>query len=364
MKVKKIYIFVLDITRMGGTERAVINLYNILEKRGFEVYIISISGKKKSLPYYSFDNLDHIEYLECDSLQKTLWNEIRWLYRFFKKLCHLKLPADAILLGTGHNISLVLILFNLLQGRRKKVIACEHIQLATIPKVVRLGMKFAYSYLDAIVVLSLSAKREFKTYLSKDKSVYVIPNSLPFSSSDLSNVENKRIIMVGRLSEEKGYERVIPIAKYLEQNHPEWRIDIFGSGPLEIELTQQFRDAGIRNVVFKGSVKKIMDEYLKSSILMMTSYTEAMPMVILEANACGVPVIAYACSGTKAMISDGENGFLIQNNNFKDYCTKLDIMISNELLRKEMSENSYNLSKKYSKEEVAILWDELFQRIS
>lgn len=349
---------------MGGTERSIINLYNILENIGFEVYIISISGKKKSLPYYSFDNLDHIEYLECTSLKKTLRSEIRWLYCFFKKMCHLKFPVDAILLGTGHNISLVLILFNLLHVGKKKVIACEHIQLATIPKVVRFGMKLAYSFLDAIVVLSLSAKREFETYLSKDKSVYIIPNSLPFfSSSNLLNVENKRIIMVGRLSEEKGYERVIPIAKYLEQNHPGWRIDIFGSGPLETELIQQFKNAGIGNVVFKGSVKNIMDEYLKSSILMMTSYTEVMPMVILEANACGVPVIAYECSGTKEMIIDGGNGFLIQNNNFKDYCMKLDTMISNELLRKRMSEISYSFSKKYSKEEVAILWDDLFQRI-
>lgn len=356
---KNVYIFVMDITKTGGTERTTLNLYEMLKGNGVNVQIISLAGEDGTLRYGNPD----IVYWKLPILGTGFLSKLIWFFSFCKRIIAYHFVDNAFFVGTGHNINVLLSLYKF---RRKdiKVVLCEHIQLNSIPRISRKIMGLAYKYSDAIVMLSQSAKTAFiQNYPFLSGQIYVIPNALPFSPQENNLMREKRIIMVGRLSAEKGYERVIPIAKYLQLNHPQWRIDIFGDGVLKKELVDLFYQNGLFNTCIKGVTNDVMSEYMKSSMLIMTSYTEAMPMVILEANACWLPVIAYECEGTNELIKDGVNGFIISNENIADFNKKIDMLINDDLKRESMAISSRELSQKYSRDKVVVVWMSLFDKI-
>lgn len=350
----KVYIIILNITRTGGTERAAINLANILIKK-YDVTILSLNSQKDDRPYFIVSDKVRLINLSLSEIPLNLYQKLKWQIKTCKKLSNI-IIQNSIVIGTGHNINIML---PFIKG--SKTIACEHIQLDSIPKSHRKIMKLLYKYNDSLVVLSQTAHDKFIGY---NNNIKIIPNALPFETKEPSKLINKRIIMVGRLSNEKGYDRIVQIAKNLKTNHSDWTIDIFGSGPIEQDLNKLYKTEGIEKWVrINKPVKNIQSEYLNSSIYMMTSYNEALPMVLLEAKACGIPLIAYECEGTKSLITNNFDGFLIQNNNIEDFNTKLNILILNYELRKQLGENALKSCVPFSKEQISNKWFELIESL-
>ena len=255
----------------------------------------------------------------------------------------------------GHNINAVIAL---LKNKNHKVIGCEHINYHTIPKFSKLLMRASYPHLDAVVVLSEQAKINIKPL---NDNVGVIPNAIPFQTDKVASLEKPTIIMVGRLSPEKGYERVVPIAKYLQTSAPEWQIKIFGDGDYYDELKLLYDSNDLKNVTIHKAVKDIKSEYLNSSILLSTSHSEAMPMVFLEAMSCGLPVISYRHEGAEALIKDQYNGFIVDT--CDDLINKLTYLIQNKKIGKEISKNCILFSKDYDLKEIHKKWKQLLDFI-
>ncbi len=349
----RILIFIADISRTGGTERATINLANILIKY-HEVKIVSLSHSTE--PFFSLDKRVEVSCLEAGDFPLAIKRKILWYYKLYRKLKQcVDLENPDVLIGEGHNISSFL---PLVKREGIKTLACEHIDFDSIPRLSKQLMKYFYPKLDKVVVLSSLAESKLR-HLNKD--IAVIANSLPFSVEEPSLLENKRMIMVGRLSVEKGYERIVPLAKKLMQDFPDWKIDIFGNGDLKEEILQLFEKNGLKNVSIKTPTKDIKQEYLNASVHLITSYNEAMPMVILEAQCCGLPVIGYYCEGTASLIRNGETGFVVQNED--EFYDRMKQMIQNETLRIDMGKRARMESQKYSIENIEKQWTELLEAL-
>jgi glycosyltransferase involved in cell wall biosynthesis len=263
------------------------------------------------------------------------------------------------LIGTGHAYNFLLPFA--VKFYNAKSIATEHIARKSLPFTSKFLQRLSYPFLDCVVVLSQSAKNEYPF----SKNLVVIPNSLPFDSIEQSELNHKTILTVGRLSYEKGIDRLLEVASLLNGKCDDWSIKIFGNGDIEDELREEVVKKGLSNFVFiHNAVINIQKEYLESAIYLMTSRFEAFPMVLLEAKSCGLPVIAYDCpEGPREIVNDGVDGFLIENGNVKDMAKKVLTLINDIDLRKTMGLNARNSLSKYKEQSISTLWFDLLNRI-
>ena len=108
----------------------------------------------------------------------------------------------------------------------------------------------------------------------------------------------------------------------------------------------------------------IGEEYYKNSLLVLSSHYEGLPMVLLEGMAYGLPVVAFACKcGPKDIITNGKEGFLIEEGNVSTLAEGIIKLICDEKLRKRMGEAAYLKSQSYSEEIIMKKWQELFNSL-
>lgn len=206
---------------------------------------------------------------------------------------------------------------------------------------------------------------EDKTYWKNVTNIQVIPNFLKEYPSHIARLNNLQVIAVGRLSYQKGFERLIDIWKLVVQENSAWNLKIFGSGELYFQILDMIKEKGLeKNIEVLNPTSRIYDELLDSSIFVLTSRYEGLPMVLLEALSCGLPVVSFDCQcGPKDLISDGINGFLVENGNIEDFAKKIILLMENKELRKEMGKKARFTANQYSEEKIMNQWVELFKTL-
>lgn len=354
----KIALVCSSIIPNGGTERAISNLTNLLKEiPEVSLEVISLSSQPREIPSFKFSC--SVIHCALPSLQSSIIGKIKW---YNQALCYLnnflrEHSYDGIL-GIGHNINVML---PFVKTTKCKIYGCEHIAFQTIPSYFRIILKGVYPRLDGLILLSETAKKKMRRY---NDNLIIIPNSLSFKVNTCVELTEKRIIMVGRLSLEKGYNRLVPIATAIKAKHPEWIIEIFGDGPEKESLKDLFQQNFLDDyVLFQGQTTHIAEVYQKSSILILTSYSEALPMVILEANSYGIPVVGYECEGTFELIDDENNGYLIKNNDVNSFVDRLNSLIENLELRKKIGSNALQTIQCYDPAIIKNKWCEFFQNM-
>ena len=218
-----------------------------------------------------------------------------------------------------------------------------------------------YSKIDYFVLLTESLKKEIDEMMQKNSHTrrVVIPNfleSIPVKG--YLDVKNQ-VIAVGRLDEVKGFERMINLWGKLQiENKPV--LKIIGNGDEKDNLQKLIQVNHLEDEVkLMGAVEhdKVIREMEQSILYMMTSYTEALPFVLLEAISVGLPVIAYDVRvGPKAIIDDGMNGYLIPDNDERKYLQCLENLLKDERLRGQMSVAAIKKAQTFSKESVLKKW--------
>ena len=169
---------------------------------------------------------------------------------------------------------------------------------------------------------------------------------------------------MGRLSWEKGYDRLIDIWELVSRKSPDWQLDIFGEGELEKNLSYKIAKKHINNITIHPTTNNISYEFSKSSICVMTSYYEGFALVLLEALKHGVPCVAYDCPfGPASIIEDNRCGYLIDNGNTSLFIEKLNLLIENKTLRKEFSQAAIERAKAFDIDVVMKKWKEVFEKI-
>lgn len=213
---------------------------------------------------------------------------------------------------------------------------------------------------DRFVVLT----QEDRGYWGDIPNIQVIPNAAKLLGQQFSNLSKKRVIAVGRLDYQKGFDRLIQAWELIQENGTfhDWQLDIFGQGEWR-EMLQQMID-GKRlqaNMHICSPTKNIGTEYTHSSLLVMSSNYEGFPMVMIEAMACGLPVVAFDFKcGPKDIIQDGKNGLLVSNGDIQGLADAMMTLMGNEALRKMMGEEARKVISTYSEETVMSQWIRLF----
>ena len=214
---------------------------------------------------------------------------------------------------------------------------------------------------NAIITLTEGDKNEWN-FANK---TFVIPNIITEISNKISSCSNKKVISVGRLTYQKGFERLISVWKEVNKKYPDWSLSIYGTGEEERALRNQIKESRLENVItINPPTPDIYTKMQESSILVFPSRYEGFGLVLIEAMINGVPCISFDCPyGPSDIIDNGNDGYLIPNDNIQKMVDKICYLIENEEIRKEMGKKARKSAMRYAPENIMPLWDKLFNEI-
>lgn len=243
--------------------------------------------------------------------------------------------------------------FRLQYGRKGLIGFIDHIRSRMDAALVR---RF-----DRFVVLTEEDAQNWGYF----DSLCVIPNAVRVIPHEKSRLTNKRVIAVGRLDYQKGFDNLIKAWGLMMNRHPElagWYLDIFGQGEWHDMLQKLATDIGVSDSIYINKpTNNITAEYLNSSLLVMSSNYEGFGMVLVEAMACGVPCVAFDCPcGPSEIIEHEHNGLLVKNGDIEGLANAMMRLMENEEERKAMGSNARKVTETYSEESVMKRWVELF----
>lgn len=365
----------------GGVERVLTLKANYMaDVLGYDITIILTEGKEKPL-FYPLSRKIKVINLDIDF-------EALWTCSFFKKIFvylqkqrifKKRLTEELIRLKADITVSLLRREINFINdiqdGSRK--IGELHVNRANYRNfeagdtniVKRLFAKYwmhnlvsHLKRLDRFVVLT----EEDKSSWTELSNVEVIPDPLAFDIDQVSPLTNKRVIAVGRYVYQKGFDLLLHAWKLIEQQHPDWRLVIYGMGertPYE-QLIDKLQIDRTR-CHLNGSTSDIKAEYLNSSLFVFSSRFEGFGMVLIEAMACGLPVVSFDCPcGPKDIVRHNEDGLLVPSGNIDALAEAMHQMMLDDSLRQQMAKVAVKNVQRYKLNEVCQHWQKIFERIA
>ena len=373
------YIYTALVTK-GGADRVITNKANWLSDHGYDVMIITDTQLGRP-PVFPLSDKVVLYDLAIDfsleyghSLPVRAWWYLKLMHKYRSKMVKAlkerrsdvvittlgrdldfltKIDDGSIKIGESHIARMFSRNFHLMEqkGGLHKLIA----------KIWRRKQERCAKRLDALVLLTQEDARSWEG----TTKTYVIPNPTPFYPKESSSCESHKAICVGRLNEQKGYEYLIEAWAIVSKRHPDWILNVYGSGEIKEKLQSQIDERGItETLVMNEPTPQILEKYLESSLYIMSSRFEGFPMVLLEAMSCGLPCVSFDCpNGIKDMVKDGKNGFLVDYLNVSMLAEKTCLLIENAELRKEMGKLAKDYIIKYSTERIMAMWVNLFNEL-
>ena len=223
------------------------------------------------------------------------------------------------------------------------------------------GLVKKVKQLDRFVVLTEYDRQAWQEIPRVD----VIPNPLPFYPKVISPVRKKRVIAVGRYFDEKGYDLLLQSWSIVEKANPEWELVIFGEGNRPFyERISSTLGLDQNRCILNDSISDVEKEYLQSSLFVCTSRFEGFGMGIIEAMACGLPVVAFDCLwGPRSIITDGEDGLLVENGNVEKMANTLIMLMQNPDKMISMGCNARKNVQRFNIDVIAEKWKKLFDSL-
>ena len=362
----------------GGVERVLTLKANYFaEHFGYDITIILTEGKDKPLFYPLCDKIKVVnldigfeELWTCSFLKKIP------VYLRKQRLYKKKLTAELMRIHPDITISLLRREINFLTSIHdgSKKIGELHVNRANYRnfeagdsnafKIIfaKFWMKSLVSHLkrlDRFVVLTKEDKLAWKEL----DNVEVIPDPLAFDINEVSPLTNKRVIAVGRYVYQKGYDLLLQAWSKVEKQLPDWELTIYGMGdrsPYE-KLMDNLQIDRNRCHLY-GPTDDIKREYLNSSLFVFSSRFEGFGMVLIEAMACGLPVVSFDCPcGPKDIVRHQEDGLLIPSGNIEKFSESLLHLMSDSTLRQQMSSAALNNVRRFHLEAIVKQWKNLFK---
>lgn len=376
----KIIYAVESVNLPGGYDRVIIEKCNYLAEHGCDV-IICVSSHALAQPYYPISDKVRVVDFRIDfhsqyghNILYRAWVYFSLMQRYKKELKKLLFNEhpDVVITTLGREIDFITDINDGSAKIGESHIAKEYVRNLHLmeqrgflyqmtARLWRKKLEGKVKKLDALVLLT---QHDAESWAGLTKTV-VIPNSLPFYPQQGSNCQNKQVIFVGRYNEQKGLEYLIDTWKKVHFCHDDWTLHMYGAGEQEAMLKHLIHKVGLNDtVIVHQPTQQIMEKYLESSIFLLTSRFEGFGMVLIEAMSCGLPVISFNCPwGPADIISDGEDGYLVEYLNTDEAAQRVCQLIENPFLRKEMGALARQNVQRYERDTVMRQWINLFAKM-
>lgn len=252
--------------------------------------------------------------------------------------------------------SLIQKVISITGSSKTKFISCEHVSYNSFSPLIKVLKKKFLNFYDGVILLT---SNDQAIYNSFNISSFCIPNPVQYQGIT-RNTRSKIALAAGRLSHQKGFDKLINIWASFIINNPDWKLYIAGDGELMHSLKSQVKDLDIEDsITFLGRVNNIESYYNISDVFLMTSRYEGLPLVLLESQSWGMPAISFDCpTGPKEVIRNNENGFLIDIDDNEGFISKLESLNENDIFYR-LSRGAVNNSLMYDPEIIKQKWNDL-----
>ena len=373
----------------GGVERVVsFKASYFAEQLGYDVTVIVTEGKGRDCYFPLSDKVKVINYeLGFEELWRASFLKKVFLYltkqRRYKRL----LKAELLRIRPDFTISMLRREINFLTSIHdgSKKIGELHVNRANYRNFetndsnvfkrlfAQFWMKSLVSKLkrlDQLVVLTDKSKSSWPEL----SNVSVIPDPIPMNQGDRSHdsVQNqgpvpliRRVVTIGRYAYQKGYDLLLQAWAEVEKHYPDWSLDIYGMGD-QTSYRQLMSDLGIdaRRCRLNGPVADVVKTYTDSSVFVLSSRFEGFGLVLVEAMACGLPVVSFDCpAGPDEIITDGVDGLLVPSGDVHALAGKLMTLMADEALRERLGQQARQSARRYEMAAIATQWKDLFDQL-
>lgn len=371
LDVKKITFLMLHLG-IGGIETSTINTANALSKK-YNIELVSLYNLKNNqlnkinknikvkFLYKGEPNKEaFITALNQRKIFSILKEGIKsvWILILKKVLITKEIICckSDVIISTRVEFSTLLSKF----GARKKIkIAQEHHHHNDNKKYIR-KLSYKYNNINYLFALTKTLESDYKKFLknNRETEVVLMPNMIKSKFNKITDLKDNNLIFVGRMHECKKVDDLINI--FYKLNIINSKLFLIGDGEEFNNIKKIVNDLNLQEKVeLLGYLDQdeISKYLVKSKLFCMTSLTEGLPMVLLEAMSHGVPCIAYETkSGVKDIIDNNENGVIIFNRNEEEYINKLKLLINDKKMLKNMSEKALKKAKSFSEKEIVKNW--------
>jgi len=363
----------------GGMQRILTEKANYFaDFKGYEVTIVTTDqmGHPNHFELSSKVNLIHLDidfdgHFDSAFLKKVI-QHVRKIRKYKIELSKIinELSIEICISLCGKEVNFLY----QIKGRSKKIVELHFssnfkkqfikanytgILWTVLSQVLDFAFKRAISKFDKVVVLT---SQDYESLNNRCKNLIKINNFSSFTPSIFGKLVNKKVISIGKFNSQKGFDLLIDAWEIVSKSHSDWVLEIYGEGEWDLLLKNKILEKGLTNQIFlRGVISDVQNAYCESSIYVMSSRFEGLPMVLIEAISCGIPVVSFDCeSGPREILEDGCSGFLVEPSNIEALASKIIFLIENPTIRYEMGVNAFDRAKYFSKETILNQWDKLF----
>ena len=340
----------------GGMERVLLNKVTwLVRELGWEVLVVTTDQKGRPT-FYPFPKEVRMVDLGINYSDDNDFSPCRKIVGYLRRRRRHRRALTRLLQRERADVVVSLFpsessFIPFIQDGSKKVLElhyCKYFRLqygrTGLLRMIDWWRTFSDEYLvrrfDKFVVLT----HEDRNYWGKLPNIEVIPNAAKNMSGHFSDVS----------------------ALQADGRFADWRLDLFGQGEWRDMLAGMVKELGLTgSVSINAPVKEIGAEYVASSLLVMSSHYEGFPMVMIEAMACGLPVVSfdYKC-GPRDIIRHGENGLLVKDGDVRGLAQAMMDVMGDDARRRQMSQEARKVVSTYSEEVVMRQWERLFSALS
>ena len=336
-------LFVINsLLEKAGSERVACQLANLFQSEfGYNVTLVNRVAQKEQC---AFHVNDEVNYHLLDG------GYIPFYFKLQKLISDNE--YDIVIV---HNMGKMSLLCTLLNLKNTRLISLEHVAFSSRTNWIKCATKYFYKKVHTIITLTDRDKNEYMTWHPK---VERINNISPYEiQKNYSNSRCKKVIAVGRLTYQKNFQTLITAWKNIEKKIPDWTLEIYGKGEDESELIAYIDKFQIKNIHLKGVCSDMQNVYASASFLVMSSRYEGLPMVLIESQSFGLPIVAFDCPfGPREIVEHQKNGLLVEDQNLDKFSEAILYLATNEKMLNEYSKEALLAATRYDQEIVLNEW--------
>ncbi|WP_412094999.1 alpha-glucosyltransferase N-terminal domain-containing protein [Bacillus haynesii] len=222
--------------------------------------------------------------------------------------------------------------------------------------------------LDAVFFITKEQLEDFKLIVGKQEFFFFTPHTMDKQlNKEVLNMprQKNKAVIVSRLAEMKNITHAVKAFRLVVDKIPGAQLDIFGTGPDEKLIKAEIENCGLqRNVFLKGYTQDPDAEFQKAWLTISTTDFEGFGLSNMEALSNGCPVVTYDYNyGATSLVKDGENGFVVEQYNYKALAEKIVMLMEKEKLHEKFSERSFKVAEMYSKNNYIKNWSYAIQKM-
>ena len=344
--------FVTATLTSGGSERVMSIVANKMQERGYEVEIVCLNDQ---IVFYPINEGIKITHVEVEAGTKLLPKKLWW----FRKYIQQNKPDIVV----AFMVSVYTVTLLALMGVDVPIISSVRNDPAYSNLRKKITRKLLLSRSTHVVVQTQNIKKYFSKKIQQMTTVIYNPVNEKVFELQPVDKEN-RIISVGRFHPQKDQKMMIDAFAKIADEYKEWKLVIFGEGPLRNSLELRIQKYGLQErILLPGKTKDVFNELNKSKVFCFSSVYEGMSNALVEAICVGLPIVTTKVSGTEEFIKDGENGFIVNIHDTDAMAIALEKVLGDESLRKQFAEKNKAQAIKFETNTIVNQWEDLVNSV-